>query len=48
MKSSTFNFRIDTKLLAAARKAAALDHRTLASLIIHLLAEHCAKVGTLK
>lgn len=46
--TTTFKFRIDAKLWSAAKKAAALDQRSLAGLIIHLLYEHCRKVGTLK
>jgi hypothetical protein len=37
--TTTFNFRIDAKLRSAAKKAAALDQRSLAGLIIHLLYE---------
>jgi hypothetical protein len=39
--TTTFNFRIDAKLRSAAKKAAALDQRSLVGLIIHLLYEHC-------
>jgi hypothetical protein len=31
--TTTFNFRIDTKLLAAARKAAQLDHEDVGAVV---------------
>ena len=42
------NLRIEQKLKEAAEKAAEQDQRTLTSLILKLLAEHCEKAGTLK
>jgi hypothetical protein len=48
MKTIVFNFRIDPKLLAAARKAADLDQRSLSGLITKLLTQYCKRVGTLK
>jgi predicted HicB family RNase H-like nuclease len=47
-KSTTFNLRIEPELKAAAEKAATMDQRSLAGLIVKLLTEHCQKVGTLK
>jgi predicted HicB family RNase H-like nuclease len=42
------NLRIEQRLKEAAEMAAERDQRTLTSLILKLLAEHCEKVGTLK
>jgi predicted HicB family RNase H-like nuclease len=47
-KSTTFNLRIEPDLKAAAEKAAAMDQRSLAGLIVKLLTVHCHQVGTLK
>jgi hypothetical protein len=47
VKTADVNIRIEPKLKAAAQKAAALDDRTLSSLIQKLLREYCERVGTL-
>jgi hypothetical protein len=47
-KATQFNFRLDAELKKAAERAARADTRTLSSLIVKLLTEHCRENGFLK
>jgi hypothetical protein len=47
-RTASIGIRVDPTVKAAAEKAAADDHRTVASLIEKLLVEHLVKGGYLK
>jgi hypothetical protein len=48
VKTAEINVRTSPALKKAAQQAAEKEQRTLSSLVEHLLAEHCHKVGTLR
>jgi uncharacterized protein (DUF1778 family) len=48
VKTSELKVRIEPQLKRAAHKAARLEQRTLSSLVLKLLIDHCEEAGTLK
>jgi len=44
-KTETLNVRLDSRLKAALKEAAELEHRSISNLVEYLIGAHCKRLG---